>query len=194
MSEAGDSVSTGSNQREYEFALVLEGLGDLTDEVMDRLFEAGCGDATFSLRYGRVFAEFGRAAGSYAEALFSAIRDVRRAEVGAELLRVNECDLVTAADIARRIDRSRQLVSQYIKGERGPGGFPAPECWISEEQPLWAWCAVSYWLVENQLARAEVYEEARLAWVVNEWLAGKRMRAEEGGAGGVVERVEAELG
>lgn len=177
--------------REFDFALVLDGLNDLTDDVMDRLFKAGCDDATFSLRYGRVFAEFSRNATSYSEAVLSAIRDVRRASVGADLLRVNECDLVTAADIARRIERSRQLVSQYIKGERGPGNFPPPECWISDEQPLWAWCAVSHWLVENQLVRAEVHEQARFAWVVNEWLSAQRSRAENPE---LVSQVEAALG
>jgi hypothetical protein len=53
----------------------------------------------------------------------------------------------------------------------GPGNFPPPECWLSDDQPLWAWCAVSFWLVENQLAKPEVHEQARFAWVVNEWLA-----------------------
>jgi hypothetical protein len=176
--------------REFDFALVLDGLDDLTDDVMDKLFEAGCDDATFSLRYGRVFAEFSRTAESYSEAVLSAIRHVRMANVGADLLRVNECDLVTAADIARRVERSRELVSQYISGGRGPGNFPSPECFLADDKPLWAWCAVSYWLVENQLVRPEVYEQARFAWVVNEWLSSQRSRAENPD---LVSQVEAAL-
>jgi hypothetical protein len=70
------------------------------------------------------------------------------------------------------------LVSQYIGGGRGPGNFPPPECLLADEKPLWAWCAVSYWLVENQLVKPEVHEQARFAWVVNEWLAAQRSRAE----------------
>jgi hypothetical protein len=165
-------------RREYEFALVLGGLPDLTDDVMSKLFEAGCDDATFTLRYGLVFAEFSREAESYQIAVLSAIEDVRNADVGADVQRVNECDLVSAADIARRINRSRELVSQYIKGDRGPGSFPPPECFLSDDKPLWAWCAVSFWLVENQLERREVWEEARFAWVVNDLLAMQRQQRE----------------
>lgn len=189
---AQDTIQLEKNHcpREFDFALVLDGLSDLTDEMMDKLFEAGCDDATFSLRYGRVFAEFSRTAATYSDAVLSAIRHVRAANVGADLLRVNECDLVSAADIARRIDRSRELVSQYISGGRGPGNFPPPECFLAEGKPLWAWCAVSYWLVENQLAKPEVHEQARFAWVVNEWLSAQRSRAQNPG---LVSQVEAAL-
>lgn len=190
MNRNTPQLPKGACPREFEFALVLDGVADLTDDVMDRLFKAGCDDATFSLRYGRVFAEFSRVANSYEEAVLTAIHDVRCANIEADLVRVNECDLVNASDIARRIDRSRQLVSQYIKGDRGPGNFPPPECWLSDDQPLWAWCAVSYWLVENQLAKPEVHEQARFAWVVNEWLAAQRTKSENPD---LVSRVEAAL-
>jgi hypothetical protein len=49
---------------------------------------------------------------------------------------------------------------------------------------------VSYWLVENQLVRPEVYEQARFAWVVNEWLSSQRSRAENPD---LVSQVEAAL-
>ncbi len=164
--------------REFEFALVLGGLQDLTDDVMDRLHHAGCDDATFSLRYGQVYAEFSRVAKSYSQAIFSAIQNVRSADVGAELLRVDPCDLVTAADIARRIDRSRELVSQYISGGRGPGNFPPPECFLSDDKPLWLWCVVSHWLVENQLIQPDLHEQAQFVGVFNDLLSAKRTRAE----------------
>ena len=164
-------------RREYDFALVLQGF-DLSDDVMNRLFDAKCDDATFSVRYGRVFAEFSREAESYSAALLGAIRDVRAAGVGAVVLRVNTCDLVTAAEIARRIDRSRELISQYISGDRGPGGFPPPECFLADDKPLWTWCAVSHWLAENQLIRPEEYGEAQFVSVVNDWLSSQRSRQE----------------
>jgi hypothetical protein len=166
------------SRQEYDFALVLGNLRDLDDDRMDKLFAAGCDDATFSFRYGVVYAEFSREADSYQGAVLSAIDDVLRASVGAEVQRVNECDLVSAADIARRIDRSRQSISQYIKGERGPGNFPPPECFLNDDQPLWAWCAVSFWLVENQMVRREVWEEARFTDVVNDLLAIERQERE----------------
>ncbi len=176
MKESRTKRSKEPCQREYDFALVLGGIADLTDDAMNKLFSAGCDDATFSVRYGLVLAEFSREAETYPQALLSAISDVRAAGVGAEVLRVNTCDLVTPADIARRIDRSRELVSQYISGDRGPGKFPPPECFLADDKPLWMWCAVSYWLAENSLIRPEEYREAQFVWVVNEWLSSQRSR------------------
>lgn len=161
-------------EREFDFALVLAGVPDLTDPVMNALFDAGCDDATFSLRYGLVFAEFSRSAKSFEDAVLGAIHDIRAADVGAEIIRVNECDLVSASDIARRINRSRQLISQYILGERGPGDFPPPECFLADDKPLWAWCAVSYWLAQNQLIRPEESREAEFVDMVNDHLALER--------------------
>jgi hypothetical protein len=100
-------MSEKNCKREFDFALVIEGVGELTPAVGDALFEAGCDDATFSIRYGRLYAEFSREADSFKDALFSAMRDIKKANVGAEVLRIDECDLVTPAEIARRIDRSR---------------------------------------------------------------------------------------
>ena len=112
-------------KREHDFALVIDGVPELTTEVENAFFEAGCDDATLSIQYGWLYAEFSRAAASLEDAILSAIRDVRKAKVGAVALRVDECDLVTPSEIARRIGRSRQLLFQYINGQRGPGNFPA---------------------------------------------------------------------
>ena len=51
------------SEREYDFALVLSGITELTPEVQDALFEAGCEDATISVRAGRVYLTFSRNAG-----------------------------------------------------------------------------------------------------------------------------------
>ena len=176
MKKSSAPMRNGHCQREHDFAPILEGIGDLTDDVMNRLFDAGCDDATFSMRYGLVFAEFSRPAESYRAAVLSAIQNVRGADVGAEVLRVNTCDLVTPADIARRVDRSRELVSKYIRGDRGPGGFPPPECFLADDKPLWTWCAVSHWLAENQLIRPEEYRDVQFIWVINDWLSARRSR------------------
>jgi hypothetical protein len=161
-------------EREYDFALILAGIADLTDEVMDAFFSAGCDDATFTLRYGLIFAEFSRSARSFEDAILSAIHQIRRADTGAEVIRVNDCDLVSASDIARRINRSRQLISQYIQGQRGPGDFPPPECFLADDKPLWAWCAVTYWLADNQLIRPDESHEADFVDLINDHLALER--------------------
>lgn len=164
MSKTPDNTTC---EREYDFALIVGGVPDLTDAVADALFEAGCDDATITVRHGRLYMEFGRVAPSLKDAILSAIQNVQRAKVGAEILRVDECDLITASEIARKIDRSRQQVHQYMTGERGPGGFPAPECYLSDNKPLWAWCAVSYWLVENDLLKPEVSWNAEVVAAIN---------------------------
>ena len=95
-------------EREHDFALVLSGMTELTPEVQDALFEAGCDDATISVRAGRVYLTFSRNSRSLKDAILTAIQDVKNARVGADVLRVDVCNLVTQADIARKIGRSRQ--------------------------------------------------------------------------------------
>jgi hypothetical protein len=156
--------------REYDFALIVKGVPQLNESTEDALFESGCDDATLSIQYGRLYMEFSRSAASLKDAILSAIRDVRKAGIGAEVLRVDECNLVTASDIARRIERSRQLVHQYMTGQRGPGNFPPPECHLADHAPLWRWCAVSYWLVQNNLLRPEENWNAQVVEAINEVL------------------------
>ena len=162
--------------RQYDFALIFDGISELTSAVEDALFQAGCDDATVSMQHGRLYIEFSRSAGSLEDAIIGAIRDVRKADIGAEVLRVDECNLVTASEIARRMGRSRQLVHQYMNGTRGPGGFPPPECHLTDHAPLWAWCAVSYWLVENNLLRPEESWNAEVVEAINNWLESERQR------------------
>ncbi len=160
-------MSPADSDREFEFALVIEGVADLTPPVTDALFDAGCDDATFSIQYGRLYAEFSRSATCLKDAILTAIRDIRRAKVGAVILRVDESDLVTQAEIGRRIGRHRQMVHQYITGKRGPGNFPAPVCHLGEGTPLWAWCDVSYWLAQNNIIRPEEGLNAEVVATVN---------------------------
>ncbi len=163
-------------QREYDFALIVGGVPDLTAEVEDALFDAGCDDATPGIRYGLLFIEFSRSAASLQDAIISAVQQVQGAGIGAQVLRVDECDLVTASEIARRIKRSRQLVHQYMTGQRGPGGFPPPECHLADDKPLWTWCAVSHWLVQNGLLRPEESWNAEVIEAINNALEFARQR------------------
>jgi molybdopterin-guanine dinucleotide biosynthesis protein A len=150
---------------EYEFTLILsEDLSDFDDNVIDALFEAGCDDATIAQRYGRIHVTFSRESRTLADAVMSAIRDVRKSRVCRGVLRVDASNLVTQAEIARRLGRTRQSVGQYISGERGPGGFPPPACNVVEGQPLWQWCEVTHWLARhNLIAPAQDHEAQELA-------------------------------
>lgn len=144
----------------HHFVLWIEGGTELTQELEDRLFEAGCDDALLAASHGRVFLEFDREDGSLAAAVASAIRDVRSA--GYSIDKIGLDDLVNSAEIARRVGRSRASVSQLIRGDRGPGAFP-PSFQSAGHSPLWQWQDVHAWFSRAGLPgstgeKSELYE------------------------------------
>jgi hypothetical protein len=157
-------------EREYDFSLILSGITELTDDQVEALFAAGCDDATPSVIYGQVWLEFSRKASSYKDAVLSAIRDVRRANIGADVERIDECNLVTPSEIARKIGKSPQYVHQLMTGLRGPGRFPPPECHLTDTVLLWPWCEVSFWLTENSIVRPETVKDLNTAYLINDAL------------------------
>lgn len=70
---------------QHEFDLILSDVDDLTPDVMDALFLAGCADATPCRAGGRTYLAFDREGSTRFEAIESAIRDVKRAGFRAEL-------------------------------------------------------------------------------------------------------------
>jgi len=168
-----------NQNRVHEFTLTLQGdFEDLTEEMLDRLFEAGCDDATVSMTGGRVFLDFDREAASMKDALVDAIRDVRAA--GLEVDRVATSELVTKAEIARRLGRSRQRASQWTAEEGSRHDFPAPACRAAEGQSLWRWTEVAHWAYENDLADAEVWQAAEDVDLIDSILAYRnRSRASD---------------
>ena len=53
----------------HEFVLVLSGVTELDERVANALFEAGCDDATLSLRFGTVWLTFDRQAATRSAAI-----------------------------------------------------------------------------------------------------------------------------
>ncbi len=161
---------------EFDFTLLLEGINEIDEHIENAIFEARCDDCTISQRYGRVYLTFSRTAESFKDAVISAISDIRDSKISASVLRVDQCDLITQSEIARRIGRSRQLVNLYINGSRGPGGFPPPVCNITDGAPLWYWCEVACWLFENNLIKKEELQDALELSVINNVLEIERQR------------------
>lgn len=126
----------------YVFTLVLDRRPD--DDELARLLEAGCDDAIFGIENGLPVAEFDREAPAPADAIASAVRDIESA--GLNVLRVLDQDLVTLADIADRIGRSRESVRRYATGERGGGGFPRPVNPGRDGTVFYRWSEVGPWL------------------------------------------------
>lgn len=160
-------MSNNQCHREFDFALVLSDDVELTSDLENALYGGSCDDSTISVRSGRVYVTFSRSAPSMKDAILEAISDFTSSNVSGSILRVDECNLVTQSEIARRIDRSRQLIHQYIRGERGPGGFPPPVCDIVDGTPLYYWCEVAYWLWENDMITESVLRDAQEVAVIN---------------------------
>lgn len=147
---------------EYEFTFVIG--GQLDDEsVLDELFEAGCSDATFGTVDGLGFGDFHREAPALSEAIDSAIREVE--SVGRlRVLRVEPDDLVTMAEIAERLERSRESIRLLVAGRRGNGDFPPPVSHSRSRSRLWRWSEVSAWAGHTDDTGTR---DARLIAVVN---------------------------
>ena len=88
----------------YEFALILKGQYELTEEIADELFEAGCDDGTPGVCNGVFPIDFHREGDSLETAIRSAIADVKSAgyEVGASGNRSRKlCQNLRKASISR---------------------------------------------------------------------------------------------
>jgi len=173
---------------EYDFTLILTGITQEAVGVEDALFTAGCDDATLAFRSGRPVLAFSRRGNSIKDVIVAAINDVRRAGIGADVLRVDVCNLVTLSEIARRIGRTRQVVHQYMRGQRGPGGFPGPVCELGEGAMAWFWCEVAYWLWENDMIKEEVLQDAREINTINGVLEMEYLKKQDAGLTREVQR------
>ncbi|ACK65981.1 conserved hypothetical protein [Rippkaea orientalis PCC 8801] len=138
----------------YNFTLVLSGISQRSedlDALEDAIFEAGCDDATLCFHNLIPYLEFDREATSFREAVISAIHQIETINDVIRVERIEPDDLVTASEIARRINKSREYIRLLIQGERGKGEFPLPISGMSNKSLLWSWVKVTQWLKQNQL-------------------------------------------
>ncbi len=153
--------------KNHSLTIIASGLDVLGDAFADRFFEAGCDDATVAIQKGLFVLEFDREARTFTHALVTAMRDVARA--GARIERVEPDYLVSAAEIAKRSDLGRAVISLYAKGERGRD-FPAPVMRVTSESPLYDWAEVAAWLHHHgKLPLADVVQ-ARTVREVNRFV------------------------
>ena len=73
------------SRKTFQFTLVLK---NVTHNLEDSLFEAGCDDAFINFRNEAVYLDFDRKASSLEEAVISAIKDVQSSSVDAEVASV----------------------------------------------------------------------------------------------------------
>ena len=155
----------------FDFRLNLENLPD-DEETFNALYEAGCGDGSFGWVDEAAHVDFHRRGDSFLEAVTSAIRDVESVPP-IRVERVETDELLTMADIARRLGRTRESVRLLVQGKRGKGGFPEPELGTGKWR-FWRWSAVLGWL--DDVPQAEL-ERARVTDAVNAALELRRRKA-----------------
>lgn len=70
--------SMSENQTCYSFTLLLAGFDEITSELEDAVYEAGCSDALLGIHAGNPYLAFDREAESLEEAIKSAIKAVEK--------------------------------------------------------------------------------------------------------------------
>jgi hypothetical protein len=153
----------------YVFRLVVNETID-TDGA-NRLYEAGVDDGVPESGPAGHSIGFDREAPSFRSAVLSAIKEVEKAQF--EVLRVEPDELVSAADIAERTNRSRQSISALINGSRGPGDWPRPVAG-NVRSPLWRWGDVAAWFDGFDASQQIDKEQTTFTAAVNEVLAARR--------------------
>lgn len=63
----------------HEFCIIASGLDPEADDFEQRLYDAGCDDATVSFQGGRIILDFAREAETMGDAIASAVSDVTKA-------------------------------------------------------------------------------------------------------------------
>ena len=91
--------------KNHEFTIVASGFNPENDDFINRLFEAGCDDATVAFQNGVTILSFDREAVTFSNAIISALEAVTSA--GGKIERVEPDHLVSAAEIADRKARPR---------------------------------------------------------------------------------------
>ncbi|HEY6959142.1 MAG TPA: hypothetical protein VI814_09985 [Candidatus Limnocylindria bacterium] len=159
---------------EYNFRLLLEVAHEPTDAELDALYGLTDSEASFGSDDSGWYAEFDREAPDYASAVLSAIEQLDRAPqgIGVRKLASDEDALVSAAEIARRAELTRQAVNLYVDGERNRdlGPFPTPLATFASGQRIWRWGDVAPWIARATRRDVSRSEERELTAVLNDFL------------------------
>lgn len=117
--------------------------------------------------------DFERDGSSFADAVHTALRDIWTLMPEADILRVENDELVALAAIGRRLDRSHEAVRLYARNKRGPGNFPAPVGKIDAKTEVWNWLDVATWWTAQGKAVPSLQQD-RFIKLVNDALDMRR--------------------
>ena len=153
----------------YDFDLLISGASYDDTLLEEKLFSAGCDDAMLVFQNSIAHLTFSREANTLVEAIVSAISDAEKSGIKVE--RILPDDLVNANEISRRVEKSRQYISNLISGKKGPGKFPTPATGLTEKAYLWSWYDVTQWLLEHKIIDdQEIASTARIIAIANQAL------------------------
>lgn len=153
--------------RTFEFTIIATGLDPEAEDFESRFYDGDCDDSAVAFQKGHILVDFAREATSLAEAIESAVRDVRA--TGATVERVEPDPLVSLRDIASRAEMSAGAVSNYYKGER-LAGFPPAKLRVTSPSPLWDWAEVAGWLFKHGRIDRKIAVEAATVSAANDAL------------------------
>jgi hypothetical protein len=156
----------------HEFTIIASGLDPNAEDFENRLFEAGCSDATVAFVKGAIRLDFEREATTFAKALLTAIQDVKRA--GARVERIEPDYLVSTSEIAKRSGLSRAAVSLFTSGQRAKEKeFPKPVARVTTDSPLWDWFYVARWMYHRHQLNLDAVVQAKLVREANRAVAAE---------------------
>lgn len=183
MSALTDGVYIMKNDEtiNYQFTLILKNVDEDTPNLEDILYEAGCDDALINFLNRTVYLDFDRQALSLEEAILSAIHNVESApKLNAIVTNVAPNRLVTESEIAKRIERSRQIVSHWQKTDlKSKSTFPKPTMMLNGRSPLWNWYEVAQWLFQNNLIDRDELDKAYFLENINSSLEARNNNSKD---------------
>jgi hypothetical protein len=94
---------------------------------------------------GSFLLEFDRRSTSLPRALGAAVAELLQTLPDATVLRVEEDDLATMADIAKRSGRTPESIRLLVNGKRGPGAFPPAAGRLDARTKVWRWADIARW-------------------------------------------------
>jgi hypothetical protein len=139
---------------QFTFQLFCLDVDTADERFLDRLYEAGCSDATVFFKDGYVCLSFARRAQSAERAVVTAIRDFERAGIGGVVERVEPDDLASLAEIAKRIGVTRASLQKYARGASKVGrDFPGPvQNLSSPRRELFSTAEIMRWMLSRRRA------------------------------------------
>ena len=160
----------GAKMKYYNFQIIVNGFqintNDDMEHITDLLAGANCDDSVISSYNKTLYLDFDREADCYEQAIMSAIKDIESIP-HLKVASVDAGDYVGLSDAAELADITRSALSNYNKGIRGNGQFPAPILRITNKNPVWRWSDIASWLSANGKIEQELVDNARTVEAIN---------------------------